>query len=63
MITNNQVYNHHNKFLSFNAAQRKRIINGVLKASGFSVLSQISIPEFYKVDFQSITDANHFFSK
>ena len=56
MITNNQVYNHHNKFLSFNAAQRKRIINGVLKASGFSVLSQISIPEFYKVDFQSITD-------
>ena len=62
IITNNQVYNHHNKFMNFNAAQRKRIINGVLKASGFSILSQISIPDFYKVDLQSIaikdTDSN-----
>ncbi len=53
MITNNQVYNHHNKFLNFNAAQRKRIINGVLKASGYSVLSQISNPDFYKIDTDS----------
>jgi hypothetical protein len=29
IITNNQVYNHHNKFLNFNAAQRKRIINDI----------------------------------
>jgi hypothetical protein len=49
-ITNNQVFTHHNTFLNFNASQRKRIINGVLKASGFSVLSQISIPDFYKTD-------------
>jgi hypothetical protein len=53
IITNNQVYNHHNKFLNFNAAQRKRIINGVLKASGYSVLSQISNPDFYKIDSDS----------
>ena len=49
-ITNNQVYNHHNKFLDFTASQRKRIINGILKASGFSLLTQISIPDFYKID-------------
>jgi hypothetical protein len=47
-ITNNQVYNHHNKFLDFTAAQKKRIINGVLKASGYSHLSEISIPDFYR---------------
>ena len=49
-ITNDQVYKHHNKFMDFNAAQRKRIINGILKASAYSLLSQISIPEFYKID-------------
>ncbi len=59
MITNNQVYNHHNKFLNFNAAQRKRIINGVLKASGYSVLSQISNPDFYKIDSDSNSNYNN----
>lgn len=49
-ITNDQVYKYHNKFMDFNAAQRKRIINGILKASAYSLLSQISIPEFYKID-------------
>ena len=49
-ITNNQVFSHHNKFLNFTANQRKRIINGVLKASGYSLLSQISIPDFYKIE-------------
>ncbi len=29
-------------------AQKKKLINGVLKASGFSKLSEISIPDLYK---------------
>ncbi len=49
-ITNDQVYKHHNKFIGFNSSQRKRIINGVLKASGYSNLSQISIQDLYKLE-------------
>ncbi len=48
-ITNDQIYKHHNQFMGFNGPQRKRIINGLLKASAFSILTDIKIPDFYKV--------------
>ncbi len=47
-ITNDLVYKHHNKYLGMNGSQKKRIINGILKESAFSILSRITIPEFYK---------------
>jgi hypothetical protein len=47
-ITNDQVYKHHNQFMDINGPQRKRIINGILKASCYSVLSHISDPYMYK---------------
>jgi hypothetical protein len=48
-ITNDQIYKHHNQFMGFNGPQRKRIINGLLKASAFSILTDITIPNFYKI--------------
>jgi hypothetical protein len=57
-ITNDQIFKHHNQFMDFNGPQRKRIINGILKASAFSVLTDITIPDFYKLGNtqQSITN-------
>jgi hypothetical protein len=49
-ITNDMVYKHHNKYIDLNGNQKKRLINGVLKASGYSSLSQISSPNLYKLE-------------
>ena len=48
-ITNDQIFKHHNQFMDLNGSQKKRVINGILKASAYSILSQITIPEFYKI--------------
>ncbi len=53
-ITNDQVFKHHNEHMLFNDHQKKRLINGILKASAYSLLAQITIPEFYKI--KSIDD-------
>lgn len=55
-ITNDQIFKHHNKYLSLNGSQRKRLINGILKASAYSILSQITIPDFYKIKEDVLTD-------
>ncbi len=47
-ITNNQVFKHHNKYMNFNVSQRKRIINGLLKQSGYNMVSKIANQDFYK---------------
>lgn len=47
-ITNDQIFKHHNELMFFNDSQKKRVVNGVLKASGYSRLSEITIPEIYK---------------
>jgi hypothetical protein len=52
-ITNDQVFKYHNQYMGFNGSQRKRIINGILKSSGYSILSQITNPDFYKLDNKS----------
>jgi hypothetical protein len=48
-ITNDQVFKHTNQYMNLNGSQKKRVINGLLKASGFSLLSQLSIPDLYKI--------------
>ncbi len=48
-ITNDQVFKHHKQHINFNAPQKKRIINGLLKGSSYSQVSQITNPDFYKV--------------
>jgi hypothetical protein len=48
-ITNDQVFKHHKQHINFNAPQKKRIINGLLKGSSYSLLSQIKNPDFYKL--------------
>ena len=52
-ITNDQIYKHHNQFMGFNGPQKKRIINGILKASGFSNLDKITIKDLYKNQIES----------
>ena len=47
-ITDDHIYKHHNTYMFLSDAQKKKLINGVLKASGFSKLSEISIPDLYK---------------
>ena len=47
-ITDDHVYKHHNTYMYLSDAQKKKLINGVLKASGYSKLSEISIPDLYK---------------
>ena len=49
-ITNDMIYKHHNKYINLNGTQKKRLINGVLKASGYACLSQISVPNLYKIE-------------
>jgi hypothetical protein len=49
-ITNSQVFKHHNRFIDFNGPQRKRIVNGILKASAYSIISNISNPDFYRIN-------------
>jgi hypothetical protein len=53
-ITDEQVFKHHNEHLHFNGPQKKRLINVLLKDSAYSILSQITIPYFYKI--KSIQD-------
>jgi hypothetical protein len=48
-ITNDQVFEHHKQHMMFNSSQRKRIINGILKESAYSILTHITNPDFYKV--------------
>jgi len=49
-ITNDQIFKYHKQFMPLSAVQKKRVINGILKASAYSLLSQITIPEFYKIN-------------
>jgi hypothetical protein len=48
-ITNDQVFEHHKQHMMFNSSQRKRIINGILKESAYSILTHIKNPDFYKI--------------
>ncbi len=47
-ITNEHIFKHHKEYMAFNGLEKKRLINGILKESGFEGLTSISIPEFYK---------------
>ncbi len=48
-ITDDHIYKHHNTYMQLTDPQKKKLINGVLKASGYSQLSQISSPDLYKI--------------
>ncbi len=56
-ITNDQIFKYHKQFIGLNGSQKKRLINGILKASAYSVLSQIS-PDLYKIEDSSEVDLN-----
>lgn len=58
-ITNDQVFKHHKQHINFNAPQKKRIINGLLKGSSYSLLSQIKNPEFYKLTSNNQLENDH----
>jgi hypothetical protein len=61
-LTNDQVYEHHNQHLDISGPQKKRTVNGILKASAYSLLSLLSNPEFYKkkpVINNEVTADNH----
>ncbi len=48
-ITDDHIYKHHNTYMQLSDPQKKKLINGVLKASGYSQLSQLSSPDLYKI--------------
>ena len=50
-ITDDHVYKHHNTYLQLNDQHKKKLINGVLKSSDYSKLSQITSPNLYKIDY------------
>ena len=47
-ITNDQIYKHHQKHLSYDGNQKKKIQNGLLKANDCSKLINLKSKEFYK---------------
>jgi hypothetical protein len=53
-ITNDQIFKHHNELMFLHDSQKKRVVNGVLKASGYSRLAEITIPELYKSSIDNI---------
>jgi hypothetical protein len=48
-ITNDHVFKHHKQFINISGHQNKRLMNGILKASCYSLLSNITDPELYKI--------------
>jgi hypothetical protein len=49
-ITDDHVYKHHNTYLQLNDQHKKKLINGVLKASDYSKLKILSNPNLYKIN-------------
>jgi hypothetical protein len=47
-ITDDHVYKHHNTYMYLSDSQKKKLVNGVLKASGYSRLNTLSSPDIYK---------------
>ena len=43
-ITDEHIFKHHNTYMQLTDAQKKKLINGVLKASNYSKLSELSDP-------------------
>jgi hypothetical protein len=49
-ITDDHVFKHQKTYMQLSDPQKKKLINGLLKASGYSKLSVISNPELYKIE-------------
>jgi len=47
-IIDQQIFQHHNEYMLLNNAQNKKLVNGILKSSEYSNLSNILHPELYK---------------
>jgi hypothetical protein len=47
-ITDDHVYKHHNTYMYLSDSQKKKLVNGVLKASGYEKLTGITKPDLYK---------------
>ncbi len=57
-ITNDHVFKHHKQFINISGHQNKRLMNGILKASCYSLLSNITNPELYKITGENNTQSN-----
>jgi hypothetical protein len=49
-ITERQIFKHHNKYMQLSNAEKKKLVNGILKSSSYAKLSNISDPNLYKDD-------------
>ena len=47
-ITDDHIYKHQQQYLALNGLEKKKIINGVLRSTSYSALSEISNPDIYK---------------
>jgi hypothetical protein len=57
-ITNDHIFKHHKEYMAFNGFEKKRLINGILKESGYENLTTITIPDFYKQNNNSDENEN-----
>ncbi len=46
-ITERQIFKHHNKYMQLSNAEKKKLVNGILKSSSYAKLSNISDPTLY----------------
>jgi hypothetical protein len=58
-ITNDQIFKHHNQFIHITDHQNRRLMNGILKASCYSILSNITNPELYKITSENGKQSNN----
>ncbi len=49
-ITDDHVFKHQKTYMHLSDAQKKKLVNGLLKASGYSKLALISNPDLYKIE-------------
>lgn len=47
-ITDDHIYKHQKQYLALNGLEKKKLINGVLRSTSYSALSEISNPDIYK---------------
>jgi hypothetical protein len=58
-ITDDHVFKHQKTYMHLSDPQKKKLINGLLKASGYSKLSLISNSDLYKIENNNYDEQNN----
>ena len=55
-ITERQIFKHHNKYMQLSNAEKKKLVNGILKSSSYAQLSNISDSTLYNKKYKALTN-------